>query len=309
MEKKKNGISMEPNVEYKSQFKNNSTLREEKNAAIHKKVLWFLIGMFVLVGIVMMTKYSLTGSATISVGVITAIILRNVQRLKEGYEYDASQPRWFRITLVYTAIFGTLIGFVVCKMLADYVYNISNGSITPWRLFVIVAVIMSIVHLSCRKLRRGKEGREQRAYTFLMVISICLIISQCVGSISSSKSIDLEQWEKSKRELDLKDDGYRKKVVGTWVTNAGILGTIQETEIFGEDGTWQRGDTDGIQSKGRWAYMGCNELKIHEDMVIVGGTRSPSDNTWILEINYLRDDEMCVKKDEYIIIYKRAKVD
>jgi len=123
--------------------------REEKNAAIRKRVLWFVVGMLALVGIIMLAKYSLTGSVSISVGVISAIVIRNIHRLKEGFEYDDSQPRWFVPILTFTALIGTLVGFVLCKMFSDFVYNISSGVITPWILFAIVGILMA-----------GLTGRE-----------------------------------------------------------------------------------------------------------------------------------------------------
>lgn len=288
--------------------------REEKNAAIRKRVLWFVVGMLALVGIIMLAKYSLTGSVSISVGVISAIVIRNIHRLKEGFEYDDSQPRWFVPILTFTALIGTLVGFVLCKMFSDFVYNISSGVITPWILFAIVGILMAGLFACSWVMRKGTSGRIWRIWTILMVMSVCATISQCVGSLSSSNKLDQEQWEKESQEIELVNEDrvrreYQMKLVGTWVNNADILGARQVVEVFNADGTWQCGKEEGVLRKGYWNNIGNGQVEIQEAWVAVGETHGRSDGKRILTIVYLHDDEIAFKEGESYYTYKRMKAD
>ena len=308
MEQKKNGT----NVETEPVPDTTNKQRKEKNVAIRKNVLWYVAVMLALVGAILLAEYSVTGSVALSVGIITAIITRNVHRLKTGYEYDEAHSRWFVLTLAFTALLGTLLGFVVCQKFSGYVYEVSNGSMTPWSLFALVTVVMAVVFGYSNELRKKKEGKAKRPYTFLMVISACLVVSQCVGSISSSRDIDYEQWKKSCNDVEITDEATTDRrdetmVVGAWVHNADILGVKQVIEEFRNDGTWQQGNADGIQSKGRWTYLGDGEVRIQETWIVVGETQSPSSNEWILRIDNLQDDEMTIHKGDFTMTYKRME--
>ena len=146
---------------------------------------------------IMFAKYSVTGSVSISVGLVTAIILRNINRLKESYEPEESMPRWFTFSMVALLLFGTLIGMLCCKMLADYAYQISEGAVTPWSLFGLVAAITTLVFVYAFIMYKGSRGSKRRLYIFLMVLSATFFLSQCTGSLSSSKKIEHEEWIKS----------------------------------------------------------------------------------------------------------------
>ena len=174
---------------------------KESNRLIKKQVLWFIAVMLIFAGLLMLTKYWLTGSVTISVGLITAIITRNVHRLMEGCQYDESQPRWFRMAIVLGGTIGTLLGIVLCQWLARLVYEATSHTITPWKLFFIVAIFMVGLFLYAYLERRANPRSSYRIYTSLMVFAGCLIISQCVGSISADKKNEQEKWEKSMNEL------------------------------------------------------------------------------------------------------------
>lgn len=282
---------------------------EEKNSRIRKRVFWYSIGMILLVGIVVLAKYSLTGSATISVGVITSIIMRNVMKLKEGYDAKSSAPKWYLPLLVFTGLMTIFGGIVVCKSLTGYVYTLTDGRISSWTLFAIIAFVLVVVIICLGILKKGKPAKTVRIYIFIMTVSWCLIIAQCGGSMAHYENIkhhesfqdDMEKYEaKQKQE-------YSKKLVGKWVTAAIILGQEKVVEEFHADGTWQRGDADGIHSKGCWTYVGAKQIKIQETWVRVGESKSPSDNNWLMTINYLNDDEMSLRKGDYNIIYKRMK--
>ena len=176
--------------------------KKENNRLIQRRVLWFIAGMLIFVGCLMLTKYWVTGTVTISVGVITAIITRNVHRLMEGNEYDESQPRWFWKALALGGTFGTLFGIVGCQRLARFVYEATSHTITPWRLFFIVAILMAALFLYAYLERRANPRKAYRFYTSIMVFACCFTISQCIGSISANKKIDHEEWKKNMTELE-----------------------------------------------------------------------------------------------------------
>lgn len=286
-------------------------IREEKNAAIHKRLLWYSLGMLALIGVIMLAKYSLTGSVSISVGIISGIIMRNIHRLKEGYEYDESQPRWFIPTLTITALIGTIAGFVMFMMFSEFVYSASGGVITPWALFAIVGVIMAGVFVYSWTMKKVASGKAWRIYTTLMVMSVCVTISQCVGSLSSNEKLYQMKWEKENQELDLvydeRENNEYKKLVGTWVHNADIFGARQVVEVFNTDGTWQKGNEDGVVCKGNWSYIGNEQIEIQETWVAVGETNSRSGGKRILTIAYQNDDEITFKEGDFYITFKRMK--
>ena len=171
--------------------------RADHNAAIRRRVFWFLLGALVFVAVIMFAKYSITGAATVSVGLITGIIMRNVNRLMQDYDYSDSHPRWFTVSMVFLALFGTLAGIVGCKMLADYIYEASGGSVTPWDIFSLVAAISGIVFIYSLILYKSSWGSRRRFYIFLMVLSAVLFLSQCTGSLSSSKQTEHTEWIRS----------------------------------------------------------------------------------------------------------------
>ena len=285
---------------------------EEKNSRIRKRILWYSLGMILLVGVLVLAKYSLTGSATISVGIITGIVMRNIMKLKEDYDYESSSPSWYMPLLIFFGFITIVGGLVVCKSFTEYVYTLTEGRISSWTLFVIIALVSVGVIICSWILKIGKPAKTARIYIFLMFVSTCLIIAQCGGSMGHYKDIKQKEWlesckdNKEKYEARLEHE-YSKKLVGKWVADAIVLGQTKVVEVFNADGTWQRGNADGIRSKGCWTYVGAKQIKIQETWVSVGKSISSSDNEWILTINYLHDDEMSIRKGDYNITYKRMK--
>lgn len=285
---------------------------EEKNRRIRKKVFWFSVGMLLFVGIAVMAKYSLTGSATISVGIISGIIMRHIMKLKEEYDYDSPAPSCFTPLLIMSGIITILIGIVACKWLTTYIYTMTDGKISSWSLFTIIATVLVGVIVCLWGLKIGKPKKSERIYVFLMLVSACLIIAQYGATLWHNKDIKQNEWSESckdnteKYEAKQKQD-YSQKLVGKWVADAIILGQTRVVEVFNADGTWQSGNEDGIRSKGCWSYAGAKQIKIQETWVCVGESISSSDNEWILTINYLHDDEMSVRKGDHNITYKRMK--
>lgn len=178
---------------------NREHLRYEKNRHIRKNVLIYLVVMLALVGIFLMAKYSFTGSVSISVGVISAIILRNVGMLKEGYDYGEPPPSWFVPLLVFSALITLFGGIILCNLLSKYLYEVTGGRITPWSLFAIVTSVMSGVFICSLVLMKGKKGNVSRFYIWLMLVAACLMVGQCVGSLSHSKDLEQEEWLKESK--------------------------------------------------------------------------------------------------------------
>ena len=269
--------------------------------------------MFVLIGVVLLAKYSLTGSVTISVGIISAIIIRNIHRLKEGYEDNDPQPQWFRILLLFTAIIVIFGGFVVCKLFSEFIYDVTGGLVTPWRLFFIVAFVMIGIFVLSMNLKKGKKGKDSRIYTFLMLLSLSILLGQCVGSLGHSSDLDHEQWRQSQKKWNQENENskkikYERGIVGTWTVNDIFYGKGQVIEKFNGDGTWERGNAEkaeGIKTTGRWFYVGNEQIKIHVTGVRVGSTYDLSENEWVLKIIYLHEGEMACQKGDYTITYRR----
>lgn len=171
--------------------------RKENNRAIVKRIMWYVAGMLGLVGLIIMAKYWLTGTVTVSVGVITATIVQYVQRLKAGYEEDNKHPRWFMPALIISALTATSAALFPGRMMSEYVYAMSDGEITPWTFFAVVALCLSGVAVCAWVLRKGKEGSKYRIYTFMMIISIALLVGQCAGSMGHAKQVEGAKAERS----------------------------------------------------------------------------------------------------------------
>ena len=90
---------------------------------------------------------------------------------------------------------------------------------------------------------------------------------------------------------------YQELMVGSWVTNADVLGKSSVTEVFNVDGTWQRGDSsDSIQTIGRWTLEGKDTIRINETGIRVGATYDSLDIVKVYVIVVL-DNERLVFKD------------
>lgn len=287
-------------------------LREENNRRIIKNVIIYAVLALVFVGALMLAKYSIKGSATISIGVISAIIMRNIQRLKEGFEPKDPQPRWFVVSLIYACIILVFGGMLVCKWLSTYVCTISDGSITPWGLFGMVFALMTGLFIYSIKVRKQKKGKDARIYIFLMAFSVSMSIAQCTGSLSATSDIDQKEWEKSNEEWEKSNEEwkrkrYNEKIVGKWLLNLDVLGKIQVEEEFFADGTWQRVKEDSLVCKGEWKYIGNDQIKIWVLWSVPAASLSTSDFIQTLKIDLLCDDKFICKKGEYYITRTRKK--
>lgn len=97
-------------------------------------------------------------------------------------------------------------------------------------------------------------------------------------------------------------------IVGTWVTNADVLGKSFVTEVFNADGTWQRrGSSGSMQTIGRWTSDGQDTIRIHETGIRVGTMYDSLDNIKVYVIVVL-DSEQLVYKDGDIQIELKRKM-
>ena len=299
-------------VEEAQDFEDKKILREENNSRILRNIVVFAGVMFLLVGALLLAKYSITGSATISIGVVTAILLRNMNRLKGGYVHEDPQPQWFVSSLVFACMFAIFGGLLLCKWLTRYIYMVSNGSITPWVVFLIVFIPMVTLFIYSRKVRKLKTGKNARLYICLMAFTVCLTIAQCGGSLTAASGINHEEWLKSNEELDKSNEEWERnmycdKIVGKWMLETIVLGVKQVEEEFFSDGTWQRVVADSIACKGEWEYIGNDHIKLRVTWVATETTLNLSDYVQTLKIYLIDENKFICKKGDYYITRNRKK--
>lgn len=99
---------------------------------------------------------------------------------------------------------------------------------------------------------------------------------------------------------------YQELIVGTWVTNADVLGKKSVTEVFNADGTWQRGEnSDSIQTIGSWTLDGIDTIRINETGIRVGATYDSLANAKIYVIVTIDNDQLIYKDGDNQIELKR----
>lgn len=283
-----------------SDFGEQKKQQEENNSRILRNIVIYAGAMLLLVGALLLAKYSITGSATISVGVISGIIMRNIARLKEGYVEEDPQPRWFIVSIAFGCIFFVFGGMLACKWLSRYIYDVTDGSITPWGFFGIVFVFAMLLFIYARKVRKYKTGKEARLYICLMFFSICLIISQCTGSLSSAQDINHEEWRESMEDWDKKNDDWnrqyknsknaenKKMIEGKWIYNV-FLDMKTFDEEFMADGTWQRNDSSVVICKGQWECVDGDKVKMSVTWVNQEADYKPDVFDWTMVIHILNE--------------------
>ena len=123
------------------------------------------------------------------------------------------------------------------------------------------------------------------AVAFVLLILFSLFVVWGIGSAKGESEI-------------------RNMLVGSWVIDTDTLGKIQVEEIFDADGTWQRGNTEGIQRKGRWQYYD-QQIEIQETKVTVGNVSEPINNKRVIEIVNLEYNEIVCKEGDRQFVLKR----
>ena len=136
----------------------------------------------------------------------------------------------------------------------------------------------------------GKIKRSLRE-ALMVVGSICL----CLLAFSCNH----------KAQSDV-SPSYQELMVGSWVTNADVLGKSSVTEVFNVDGTWQRGEnSDSIQTIGRWTLEGKDTIRINETGIRVGATYDSLANAKIYVIVTINNDQLIYKDGDNQIELKR----
>lgn len=103
---------------------------------------------------------------------------------------------------------------------------------------------------------------------------------------------------------------YQELIVGTWVTNADVLGKKSVTEVFYADGTWQRGEkSDSVQTTGKWTLEGKDSIRIEETRIRVGTTYDSLDNVKVYTIVAIDNDQLTYKYGDNLFEIKRMKSD
>ena len=175
--------------------------KDNRNRAIRTNIVIYSVAIIILVGCFAMAKYSMSGSATVSVGVITAVMLRAINSMKEDYDDTAPPPSWFTPLVIFTILIVTFGGIFVCKIFSEYIYRITDGMVTPMSVFAIVAVVLVGAIVCLWVLKTGKTANTARIYIYLIIVAVCLIAAQFVGSMGLSNDIRREKCENLLFEL------------------------------------------------------------------------------------------------------------
>lgn len=131
---------------------------------------------------------------------------------------------------------------------------------------------------------------KRRLCEVLMVVgSMCMVAFSCNHKAQADAS-----------------HSYQELIVGTWVTNADVLGKKSVIEVFYADGTWQRGvNSDSIQTIGRWTLDGKDSIRINETGIRVGTTYDSLANAKIYVIVTIDNDQLIYKDGDNQMELKR----
>lgn len=282
-------------------------MSQKGNSHIRKRVIWYIAAMLTLIALVMMAQYSITGTVAVCSGAVIGIMIAKIRQITAGYEYY--YPLWFRSLLIFTGIFVIFGGMIGCRELSKLIYNVSDGIITPFYLFLIIVFLMISLFMICYRKNKLKNEKSSRIYSFLMLFAVCMVIAQCSGSMLHNSALTQEQWLLGQENIIETPLYHEEDVIGTWIVTNGmdvILGVKPTEETFQADGSWQTGSHDGILSQGRWTLKN-DVIEVHQTIISVGSTREPTDNVMTYSIINLTTDQMECKRGEYTILLQRKK--
>ena len=180
-----------------SQTTNNKTNdRTSKNWPIIRRVALYTISILAVVLIGSWLVYLYKGAAVFIGGGVMGIVTYQVMRLSGDYEH--LHPDWFRRCLLFFAIIAVW-GFVFLgRWMVNTVYDLTNGIIGAGYMFLIVTVLMAVLFFwALRGRRRAVNEKVARPYSFLMVLSIIVLLGQILGSIVGGRDIENKIWQQS----------------------------------------------------------------------------------------------------------------
>ena len=166
------------------------------NRAVIRRVALYTLSILAIVLIGAWLVYLYKGTAVFIGGGVIGVITYQVMRLSADYEH--LHPDWFRRCLLFFAIF-TVWGFLFLGWwLATAVYGLTNGVIGAGYMFLIVTVLMALLFFwALRGRRRAADEKAARPYSFLIVLSIVVLLGQALGSIVAGRDIDNREWQQS----------------------------------------------------------------------------------------------------------------
>lgn len=268
-----------------------------------KRIIWYVAGVMLIIGLIWLAQYSLTGTVATIGGGVTGVIIYKVREIAADYNYF--HPLWFRFVLCMIGIIVPLFGMIVCRELSEVLYESTEGVIGPGRLLIAVFVLMIVLFWWSHRRSRNLEERPARVYSFLMLLSVCLIVAQCGGSMLHSKDMDHQEWKQQMEEIG--PSWHESDLVGTWVENKegiDVMGGKYSKEIFNADGSWQSGDPEGLTKRGKWKIED-NSIVITVMLVGMGSALEVSPEILIYHIKSLSDDKMVVRcSDKDLVKYK-----
>ena len=151
-----------------------------------------MVGILFILGVIWLYQYSRTGTIITISGALLGIIIHKVRQLAQDYQFN--HPLWFRTFISYMGILVAFGGIVICSNLSRFICEASDGMLGPALSFACIAALMAGVFAWSYQKSKHLEEKARRIYTLLMVFSACMIMAQCIGSITYSRDRELEQW-------------------------------------------------------------------------------------------------------------------
>jgi hypothetical protein len=170
--------------------------RTDNNWPVIRRVALYTLSILAIVLIGAWLVYLYKGTAVFIGGGVIGVITYQVMRLSADYEH--LHPDWFRRCLLFFAIFAIWGFLFLGRWLVKVVYSQTDGVIGAGYMFLIVTVLMAALFFwALRGRRRADSEKAARPYSFLIVLSIVILLGQALGSIVAGRDIDNQIWQQS----------------------------------------------------------------------------------------------------------------
>ena len=170
--------------------------RSRNNWRVIRRVTLYTLSILAIVLIGSWLIYIYKGTAVFIGGGIVGLVTYHTMRLSADYEH--LHPDWFRRCLLFFAIFAVWVFMFLGRWMVFFVYDLTNGAIGAGYSFLIVAVLMVVLFFwALRGRRRAADEKAARPYSFLIVLSVVILLGQALGSIVAGDHIANMEWEQS----------------------------------------------------------------------------------------------------------------
>ena len=169
-----------------------------KNWAVIRRVALYTISILAVVLIGSWLVYLYKGAAVFIGGGVMGVVTYQVMRLSSDYQH--LHPDWFRRCLLFFAIIAVWGFMFLGRWMVNTAYDLTNGIIGAGYMFLIVTVLMAVLFFwALRGRRRALNEKAARPYSFLIVLSIVVLLGQTLGSIVGGRDIDNKIWQQSQQ--------------------------------------------------------------------------------------------------------------